>query len=703
SDGGKTLTEIHDSHADHHDLWIASDQPARMIVANDGGASISTNNGSTWTAEEYPTGQFYHVAVTADTPYDVCGAQQDQSTACVPSNARDSLLPPGNWFYSAGGGEAGYIAPDPKKTGVFYAGDQAGIITRRDRATGQTRDVQVNPWMFSGMPAKDLPERWQWVFPIVFSPVDTQTLYTASQHVWKTTNEGQSWRRISPDLTRADPATLGDSGGPITHDQNGPEIYGTVFSVAPSRLEANTIWAGSDDGLVHITRDGGQHWQDITPPDLPKFSRISLIEASPHHAGTAFLAANRYELDDRRPYVFRTDDYGKTWTKIVDGIPPGDFARAIREDPQRAGLLFLGTEHGVCISFDNGAHWQPLSLNLPDTQVPDLVIRDNDLVIATHGRSFYVLDDIDALRQLTPETSAQEVHLFKPADAIRSLQSVNIDYLLKGPAANVSIAIVDGAGKLVRRFSRGQSQAEPPATATEGGFGSPAARAPAEPPRSAGMNRFVWDLRYAGATAFPGMILRGGNTNGPVAVPGKYEVQLTVDAKTETQPFVLTKDPRLTDVTEADLREQFELAMQVRDSFSHANEMVIRIREMKKQIADRIARAGSAKAEVAGAAHTVELELSNVESELYQVRNRSPRDTLNYPIKLNNQFAVLMGDIEMGDVRPTDQMYTVFRELSVSLEKLTETLAAVEKGGLAHLNRILSESHLDPILVQSTK
>src|ERR1051326_3763419 len=308
SDGGRTLTQLRDLHADHHDLWIAPDNPDRMIIANDGGASVSTNGGRTWTPEHYPTAQFYHVITTRDVPYHVCGTQQDDGAACVTSASRGLLYGIGDWIYSPGGGEAGYVAPDPKHPGVFYAGDQAGILTRHDRNTDQSRDVQVNPWMFSGMPAKDLPERWQWVFPIVFSPVDTNALYTSSQHLFKTTNEGQNWQRISADLTRNDPDTLGDSGGPITHDQNGPEIYGTIFSIAPSRLEANTIWTGSDDGLVHITRDGGQHWREVTPPDLPKFSRISLIEASPHKPGRAYLAANRYELDDRQPYVFLTDD-----------------------------------------------------------------------------------------------------------------------------------------------------------------------------------------------------------------------------------------------------------------------------------------------------------------------------------------------------------------------------------------------------------
>lgn len=688
TDGGKTLTDIRDSHADHHDLWIAADDSARMIIANDGGASISVNAGRTWTAENYPTAQFYHVAITADVPYHVCGAQQDDGTACVPSEDREALLAEGAYYYSAGGGEAAYVAPDPKRTGVFYAGDQAGILTRYDRHTGQKRDVQVNPWMFSGMPAKDLPERWQWVFPIVFSPLDPAAMYTSSQHLFKTTNQGQTWQRISPDLTRAEPDTLGDSGGPITHDQNGPEIYGTIFSIAPSRLEADTIWTGSDDGLVQITRDGGRHWRNITPPDLPKFSRISLIEASPHRPGGAFVAANRYETDDRRPYIYRTDDYGNTWRKIVAGIAEDDFARAVREDPVRQNLLYLGTEHGIYCSLDGGARWQSLRLNLPDTQVPDLLVHGDDLVIATHGRSFWVLEGIGPLRQLTPAVSTADSHLFRPAAAVRPLGLAQIDYILRRPAQKVAVAILDPNGKLIERFESGSTVAVP----VGGGRYTPGATRP--PERQAGLNRFTWDLRYPVAAAFPRMILRGGTTAGPVAVPGTYQVELTVDGRTERQPLVVAKDSRLTDVTEADLREQFDFCMQVRDATSRTNRMVSRIRAFKAGIQDGVAKAGSTNLRLSSLAQAVETGLSGVEGDLYQVRNRSPRDTLNYPIKLNNQFAVLLADAEMGENRPTDSMYAVYRELTASLDALARRLAAIEKDNLAQLNELFRKAGL---------
>ena len=452
TDGGKTYKTIRVPHGDNHDLWIASNDPRRMINSNDGGGNVSINGGETWTGQEYPTAQLYHVTTTRDFPYHVCGAQQDNSTVCVSSQGggRGRTSPV---MYAVGGGESGYIAPHPKNPNLFYAGSQGALLTRFDRSTGHTRDIQVYPLFFSGMPASALKERWQWTFPIVFSPHDSRVLYTSSQHLWRTTSDGQSWERISPDLTRADPKTLGDSGGPITKDQNGPEIYGTIFTIAPSLLEANTIWTGSDDGLAYITRDGGKKWEKITPPDLPEFSRISLIEASPHKPGSAYLAAKRYQLDDRAPYIFKTHDYGKTWKKIVAGIRSDDYVHAVREDPKRAGLLYAGTEHGIYVSFDDGANWQSLLLNLPDTQVPDLVVEENDLVIGTHGRSFYILDDIGVLRQLTPEYAGSNVHLFQPRTAIRSVSQSSIDYLLKKAADRLTIEILDSKGQVIRTFT----------------------------------------------------------------------------------------------------------------------------------------------------------------------------------------------------------------------------------------------------------
>ena len=347
--------------------------------SNDGGGNVSVNGGETWTGQAYSTTQLYHVNVTNDFPYHVCGAQQDNSTLCTPSEGWDHMQargPGSRWYYDAGGGESGYITQHPSNLDVFYAGSQGALLTRYNRANGQIRDIQVYPRFFSGEPASALPDRWQWTFPIVFSPLDENRLYTSSQFLYLTTDDGQSWQKISPDLTYADPETLGETGGVITMDMNGPEIYATIFAAVPSQHDIDTIWAGSDDGRIHVTRDHGANWTDITPADLPKFSRVSIIEESAHRPGTIFVAANRYQVDDREPYVFRTTDYGATWTKIVNGIAPGHFARAVREDPERQGLLFLGTEHGVYASWDDGDHWMSLQQSLPDTPIRDLVVKD---------------------------------------------------------------------------------------------------------------------------------------------------------------------------------------------------------------------------------------------------------------------------------------------------------------------------------------
>ena len=580
TDGGATFKPMEETHGDHHDLWIASNDPRRMINSNDGGSSVSTNGGLTWTEEAYATAQFYNAITTVHVPYHVCGAQQDNSTACTPSNGN------GRELYAVGGGESGYVAPDPTNQNVFYAGSFGGYLTRLDRATSQTRFVNVWPEYPVGQAPRDLKERFQWTFPIVFSPVNPKILYTSSQHLFRTTNEGQTWEQISPDLTRHDPNTMGPSGGPIAFDQTGVETYPTIFTVAPSRLEADTIWTGSDDGLAHVTRDAGKNWSNITPPHLPEYSRISLIEASPHKAGTAFLAANRYQLSDRRPYVFRTDDYGKTWSAIVNGIPTDDFPRSIREDSVRQGLLFLGTEHGLYVSFDNGGAWEPLRLNLPVTPVHGMVVQGDDLVIGTHGRGFWILDNISVLRQLTPALTTDDVHLFEPAAATRSVsRGVGIDYFLRTAADRVTIEFLDSNGDVVRTVTEpAPKDTEPmPEGVTE------SSRAPIPPvPAKAGMNRFVWDMRSAPLHDFPGLIMYQTDTRGPTVPPGRYQVRLTAGGQTVSQPIVVRKDARLTGVADADLEEQFHFATEIGAAFSQTSDMVVHIRRLKAAIASRL-------------------------------------------------------------------------------------------------------------------
>ncbi|MDX2071068.1 MAG: glycosyl hydrolase [Haliscomenobacter sp.] len=691
TDGGvKFDKEISTQHGDHHDLWIDPNNPQRMILSDDGGAVVSVNGGESWTEQDYCTTQFYHVTTTNDVPYHVAGAQQDNSTLAMPSDGWDFMQAGGpnhGWYYAVGGGESGYIAPHPTNKDLFYAGSQGALLTRYDRSNGQIRDIQVYPLFFSGEPASALPERWQWTYPIVFSPKDPNVLYTCSQHVWRTKDDGQSWEKISPDLTYADPETLGPTGGEITKDMNGPEIYATVFALAPSNHDINTIWAGSDDGKIHITRDGGKSWQDITPKDLPKNSVVGIIDESKHQPGTAYVAAFRYQVDDRQPYVFRTRDFGKTWTKIVTGIADGHFSRAVREDHVRPGLLFLGTEHGVYVSFDAGDHWQPLQLNLPDTPIRDLVIKDNDVVLGTHGRGFWILDDIHPFRQLTPENRKQAAILFKPADAIRGITTAVFQYYLQEKVDSVKIEVLDAQGKLIQAFKGDNAPAQR-------GSGGPGAGP--KPGAEAGLNTFSWNLRYPGATVFDGMIMWGARPqNGPKAPLGQYQVKFTAGAYSQTYPFQILMNPNLKGITAADLQEQFEVAMKIREKESANNEAVIRIRNLRKQMEARMKE--TTDASFTTAAKDLNAKLTVIEEDLYQTKNQSGQDPLNFPIKLGNRISAVRRSLESGDAKPTAGVHKVFAELSKELDGHLSKLETTISGALPGLNKQLTALQLKEI------
>jgi photosystem II stability/assembly factor-like uncharacterized protein len=704
TDGGKTFPntqQIRVPHGDNHDLWISSTDNKRMVQANDGGGNVSVNGGQTWSGQGYATGQFYNVFTTRHVPYHVCGAQQDNSTACVGSQtnpgAGEGSLPP--IFYAVGGGESGYIAPDPADTAVFYAGSYGGFLSRLDRDTGQQRAINIYPNNPMGWSSVDIKERFQWTFPIVFSPTDPKTLYASSQHLWRTTNDGQRWEKISPNLTRSDPKTMQASGGPITKDQTGVETYAVIFTIAPSRQEGNTIWTGSDDGWVHVTRDGGKNWEKVTPPDLPDFTRISLIEASPHQNGVAYLAGNRYQQGDRRPYVYKTADFGKTWQKIVTGIPENDFPRAIREDKTRRGLLYLGTETGIYISFNDGASWQSLRLNLPVTPVHGIVVEDRDLVIGTHGRGFYILDDINVLRQAGGDITSAALHIFEPTNPLRGLdRNVAIDYFLGKDADKVQIEFIDGTGKVLRTFTGTPKDPPPQPGGGGGGFGG------GPPPRVGtrkGMNRFEWDLRQEGAVVFPGMIMWAAQPQrGPASPPGKYSVRITADGEKKSRDFAIGIDPRLLadGITEAYLHEQFKLSSEVRDRVTTANTAVVKIRALRDQVNDRLKKVPERRrAEIQKLADGLLKPLAVVEEEIYQVRNRSGQDPLNYPIKLNNKIAALMGIIESADHRPTDQTYEVFKELSGQLEQQLQQMDKTVKAEVPRLNAALKRERVETV------
>jgi photosystem II stability/assembly factor-like uncharacterized protein len=696
-DGGKTFkTKIKVPHGDNHDLWIAGNDNQRMVQGNDGGANVSVNGGTSWTKQWYPTAQIYRVTISHHFPYFVCGAQQDNSTICVPSRDwkfKNALG--GQYGFEVGGGESGYIANDPKNPDVYYAGSYGGMLDRFDYSTGQTRRINVHPDNPMGYSSGDIAERFQWTYPIVFDPKDPQTLYVASQHVWRTRNEGQSWERISPDLTRHDPSTLGASGGPITLDQTGVETYATVFALAPSRLEKGVIWAGSDDGMVHVTRDGGANWSDVTPAGLPPYLKITTIEDSPHKPGTAYLTGHRFLLGDVKPYILKTSDYGRSWTPISKGIPDDEVARSIREDTVRPGLLYLGTERGVWVSLDDGDHWHKLQRNLPAVQVADLAVTEHDLVIGTHGRSFWVMDNIDVLRQVQPGADKQ-LKLFAPAPAVRGVDAgVAIDYFLPKAPKKLTLDIIGPDGKLVQSFAGGVKEEK---DKDKGGDEDEDDNGPKAPPTAAmkqGLNRFTWNMNYPSFTEFPGMIMWTSRNRGIQAVPGRYTARLTVDGKTQEQSFDIRSDPRVKGVTQADLQKRFDFANRISARVSQANQAVLLIRGIKQQTAEDAKKATDPA--VKGALTGFDEKLSAIEGRIYQVRNRSRQDPLNYPIMLNDKLAGLIGTVESADAAPTDQSEQVFADLSGQLQQQLTALDQLLDSELPSLNAQLKKAGLKPV------
>jgi photosystem II stability/assembly factor-like uncharacterized protein len=707
-DGGVTYRQLRGLHGDHHDLWIDPQNPLRMIEGNDGGASVSVTEGRTWTDQDYPTAQMYHVIATDDFPYYVCGAQQDSSSKCLPSDGD------GSYWYDAAAGEQGFIAPHPTELSVAYGGAQRGGLMRLDRRTGQRQRVDVWPNDPQGLAAGEVRERFQWTYPIVTTPLEPDVVYAASQHLWRSENEGRSWKRISPDLTYGEPETLVRTEA-IFRNQNSQDYYGTIFAVAVSRWEARTIWTGSDDGMVHVTRDGGASWSNVTPPDLPKFSRVSSIEPSPHDPARAYLAIERYKMQDPAPYIFKTEDYGLSWVMITAGIAPGHFVRAVREDPVRPGLLFAGTEHGPYVSFDDGSDWQELRLNLPDLQISDLVVKDDDVVIATFGRSLFILDDISPLRELRGDLLQRSFHLFGPAEAVRSrsstieaysrvsvpgLNRVDVFYHLREPASRITVEFSDDQGRIVRTFTG--SPADEGRVPSRSSIGDVVngprwgwSTAPPHVGTSPGLQRITWDMRYAPATEFMGMRIRGARMDGPFVLPGDYDVRITVDGESQSRSFRISKDDRLADVSSTDLEAQFALASRIHARINEATSSVVLIRAIRDQVEDRLGRTGDAGIAEAGSA--LRSGLTDIESEIYESRLQGPTDALRFGVRLTNKLSILLGQVESADARPTEQSQEVFEQLSGELEDQLSRLQEILRSELEEFNEALRERGLDPI------
>jgi photosystem II stability/assembly factor-like uncharacterized protein len=722
-DGGRTIESINNgTHGDFHDFWIDPDDPEHLVVANDGGGAVSTNTGGRWTDQEFPTAQFYHVVTTGHIPFHACGSQQDNSTLCTPSDwnlgafarleeqanrpaaetdedeeeenpgYREIAAGSTGRSYQAGGGEPGYIAPDPQDLDLFYSGTNNGrYLDKFNRRLGISREVNPYPWFYSGEPSSALVERWQWTFPIVFSKVDPNRLYVSSQRLWMTTDGGVTWDALSDDLTRADPSTLGHSGGPITGDMNGPEVYATIFAVAPSKIDVAVIWVGSDDGLVHVTRDGGANWTNITPPDMPDFGRVSQIDASAFDVGTAYVSVRRPLLNDLSPHIWRTNDFGATWTKIVNGIRDDAYVHTVREDPTRPGLIYAGTQHGVYISFDDGGWWQELNTGLPDVPIADLIVESNELVIGTHGRSFWVLDEITPLRQMTADLASTAAKMFTPVPGIRSGRDVKLSWWLAEEPSFARLEILDAAGDVVRAFVADTTTAD--STATPG----PEERYSRGPsvPLATGISELSWDLRGEPFTVFPGMILWGVRRSAPILPPGRYTARLTADDHVLTAPVEIVRNPWITDVTDADLHAQYAFSKQIWDKVNEANRAVVSIRSVKAQLADRLEASDDDR--LAAAAEVLETNASEVEANIYQVRNRSGQDPLNFPIKVNNRLANLMSMVEQGDGRPGNNMPEIFGLLVDELKGYTDRLAEVWATDLAAVNAELERLGLDPI------
>jgi hypothetical protein len=650
----------------------------------------------------------YHVTTTNHFPYQVCGAQQDNSTLCGPSRKEGGMTIAD--FKEAGGGESGFIAANPAKPDIVYAGSYGGLLTRKDLSTDLERNVSPWPDNPMGYSSEDIQYRFQWTFPIMFSPFTPTVLYAAGSQLFKTTTEGESWTIVSPPLARRDPKTMGASGGPITKDQTGVETYGVIFALGLSPIAPGLIWAGTDDGLIWITRDGGANWTNVTPKDIGDFTRVSLIDAGHFNPGVAYVAANRYQQDDFQPILYKTADYGKTWTKIVTGIPAEEFTRAIREDPKKSGLLYASTEKGVWVSFDDGAHWQSLRRNMPSVPVHDLVVKDNDLVLATHGRSFWIMDDVSPLRQLAATVTEKKAYLYKPSDAYRidwgggfmvrgegyagstpvgqnPASGAVIYYHLKDANTRVTIEFLDAKGGLIKSFTSDSVAAPPPSA--DGERGAPR---PQRVPNKAGLNQFNWNLRYPDATRFDGMIFWAGNVTGPLALPGTYTVRLTAGDAAQSQTFNVKADPRWKASTE-DLVAQFNFLIQVRDKLSEANDAVITARDVKAQVTDRLKQAP----QLANDGKALNAQVTGVEAEIYQIKNQSSQDPLNFPIKLNNKIAALMGMAASSPGRPPAQAMQVFKELSGKFDVQAKRMDKVYTEDLKAFNEQLKKLGLPEV------
>ena len=690
-DGGKTFSLHRAPHGDHHDLWIDPEDNTRMIIADDGGAQVSTDAGASWTTyHNQPTAQFYRIATDDHFPYRIYGAQQDNSSIRIAHRGSNgAAITERDWEVTAGG-ESAYHAIDPTNPEVVYGGNYKGYLYRFDHGSDQRRSVNVWPLNPAGSGVEVMKYRFNWNFPTFFSHHDPKRLYAFSHRVHVSTTEGQNWDTISPDLTRAIPETLVSSGGPITQDNTGVEYYATILTANESPLEAGVLWTGSDDGLLHVTRDDGETWQNVTPRGAPERIMWNSIDVHPTQAGGAYVAGTLYKAGDFTPYLYRTTNYGRTWTQITDGIDPLHFTRVVRADPDRAGLLYAGTEYGMYVSFDDGENWQSFQLNLPEVPITDLQVRDRNLIVATQGRSFWIIDDLSPLHQLEDFVAEADFHLFKPKPSYRMRSGRGRrDPLLQGanhPAGVmfyfnvdadaldgevVSLEVLEADGSLVKRFA-GDADGDAPSLDV-----------------NAGANLFVWDMRYPDALSFDGLILYSSNTRGPLAVPGTYRARLSIGNASVEQTFEILPDPRI-DASIADLQAQFDFLIAVRDKLSDAHQAVIDVRTVRADLDYLEGKLDEAAPESLREAITLlHHEMTIIENNIHETRNEAYQDPLNFGIKLNNRLAYLATHESAGDFPPTDQAVAYQAEVSAQIDAEIAALDALFEDRIPDINQLL--------------
>lgn len=718
-DGGKTFQFVRGiHHGDHHDIWIDPMNPRRMISCNDGGVDISVDGGKNWDAPPLPIGQFYHIAVDSRFPFYVAGALQDIGTAQGPSNSLASAGIRNTDWYGVGGGEAGWVVSKPDDPGIVYAGEYGGYISRYQHDTGQVRNVSIYPDNPSGHGAADMKYRFQWTAPIAASPHDPNVIYHGGNVLFKTTDGGQTWSAISPDLTRNDKSKQQWAGGPITGDNTGVETYDTIFCVAESPLRAGLIWVGSDDGLVHVTRDGGKNWKDVTAgmTGIPEWGTIDMIEPSHFDAGTAYVVVDAHRLADTHPYLYKTTDFGQTWQRLDSGLPRDIYLHALREDPAQKGLLYAGTERGVAFSRDDGATWKALKLNMPAVAVTDVQVKGDSLVLSTLGRSAWILDDLAALRQLTPNQEATDVALLSSPQAVRwHIRSVPrarwsagnppngafIDYFLKeAPKGDITIEILDAKGQVVNTLS---SRAMEPSGSTEHVHREAERLKRLALPKKAGLNRVVWNLRWKGAEMIKGAILDAGYPRiGPLAVPGNYTIRLKAAGKTLTTPLKVVLDPR-EKISQADLEAQLKFALQIRDAITRLTHTVNRLRQIRRQLASRneLLEGNDKAATLIQASSDLISKLDDLDSKLQNPRAKIVYDVLAMKggAQLYSRLAPLLDWAIDGDGAPTQGMREVFADESKELDGYVAALDGLVKTDLAHLNQTARRLGLPTVYV----